>query len=869
MIDFPSPLLAVAPDVLKEMDGEDALFGMWTGAFLARGDRCASHDETDSALVFTKCKSSLKDGRRLENLSWRLWHREMACLQLSDSSSSASSSPSLPDTRCATPITPISEVGPNNGDCHSTVRLCILLTVPDDYSVSSDNSSRDSLQPGAPGPLRHSWHGEDNVTSHASTRRLSTASMPVRPRTRSSSSQRVGTIILDILPGKVVVPERVHTYPTSDVAARRYAVPGSTSGTPRSVTAGTFSPTSGSRPPIAQPKPQLALPSVQLPSTPPAPGAPRVVVVNPTPHPTPPATPHPNQTATGAAPAPSPTHLTLPPVRPVLNVRQPARPVATASKANTPAAVGSSKPDAPGANPEKSAALPHVPTPSTAAKSAVPSRDDTLKPSDRRFFLQASGSPDQDSPERTAGPSTAANAPEASPTDSAASSNVRSDAPVPPRRNVSKPNLRGKGIRGFTTIRTAGRAQAQRQAAQRRATEPKKTTFNIGSASSNGTSREGRSQKASSPPQTQVVPKPRPPSPAKAPPAPGRKGLVMSTSSEYTTDSDDDSEWASEDNSAANSADERERERQREETRLLEAAEEAQRQRDMFAKVPKRSYSNLNRTRSGLLSQLMNPDPNIFPPNHPVRASMSTQDMTQLGRQGARLPQPSALTSRSSAAMPVMTQVTPTVAQAQVSPSSGTNESYRPRGRPQDAEMEDDSESEDPNNGIQLSQSVAHQRLAAIAGASRRRASDQSPQTRPPPATTSATALPSREAPREPPQGQRSALTSVATAPIPLGFPYNLPAPAPPMTPRTTRRQMLSTELSESLRRNLLWERQVSKVSMLGGARRGGLNSRLQPMTALNAQQQQPAGGDERERQRRAALSRNRSMDDDYHTAGW
>ena len=80
---------------------------------------------------------------------------------------------------------------------------------------------------------------------------------------------------------------------------------------------------------------------------------------------------------------------------------------------------------------------------------------------------------------------------------------------------------------------------------------------------------------------------------------------------------------------------------------------------------------------------------------------------------------------------------------------------------------------------------------------------------------------------------------------------------------------MLSTELSESLRRNLLWERQVSKVSMLGGARRGGLNSRLQPMTALNAQQQQQPGGDERERQRRAALSRNRSMDDDYHTAGW
>jgi hypothetical protein len=29
-------------------------------------------------LVLTKCKNSVKDGRRLENLSWRLWHREMS-----------------------------------------------------------------------------------------------------------------------------------------------------------------------------------------------------------------------------------------------------------------------------------------------------------------------------------------------------------------------------------------------------------------------------------------------------------------------------------------------------------------------------------------------------------------------------------------------------------------------------------------------------------------------------------------------------------------------------------------------------------------------------------------------------------------------
>ena len=41
------------------------------------------------------------------------------------------------------------------------------------------------------------------------------------------------------------------------------------------------------------------------------------------------------------------------------------------------------------------------------------------------------------------------------------------------------------------------------------------------------------------------------------------------------------------------------------EIRLREAALEAQRQRELFVKQPKRSYSNLGHTQSGLLSQLL------------------------------------------------------------------------------------------------------------------------------------------------------------------------------------------------------------------------------------------------------------------------
>jgi len=65
-----------------------------------------SHNASDPhEPVFTKCKESLEDGRRLENISWRLWHRELVQAQVKAQSSPSSSSVACPSYQ---PLTPVS-----------------------------------------------------------------------------------------------------------------------------------------------------------------------------------------------------------------------------------------------------------------------------------------------------------------------------------------------------------------------------------------------------------------------------------------------------------------------------------------------------------------------------------------------------------------------------------------------------------------------------------------------------------------------------------------------------------------------------------------------------------------------------------------
>jgi len=183
------------------------------------------------------------------------------------------------------------------------------------------------------------------------------------------------------------------------------------------------------------------------------------------------------------------------------------------------------------------------------------------------------------------------------------------------------------------------------------------------------------------------------------------------------------------------------------------------------------------------------------------------------------------------------------------------------RGGPQNQEMEDDSDSDEdnPDDRIQVSRSVAQERLAALAS---RRGIERSQSSRPPE-----------------PGPSRPVLPTVTSAPIPFGHPYNLPAPAPPSTPRTTRRQMLASELSESLRRNLLWERQMGKQAQPKRQNPTALSSPLRPLTSTTAGEPSTNGGtkpstshesrDDRDDRKRRAMARNRSWADDYHYSGW
>jgi hypothetical protein len=78
-----APVLTVDAGKMHKVDPRnvESLFGMWTGTCIFFS--CMrKFSLSDSQLpVFSKCAESIEEGKRLENLSWRLWNRETFCCE--------------------------------------------------------------------------------------------------------------------------------------------------------------------------------------------------------------------------------------------------------------------------------------------------------------------------------------------------------------------------------------------------------------------------------------------------------------------------------------------------------------------------------------------------------------------------------------------------------------------------------------------------------------------------------------------------------------------------------------------------------------------------------------------------------------------
>ncbi|KAG1754110.1 hypothetical protein EDD22DRAFT_913817 [Suillus occidentalis] len=223
-------------------------------------------------------------------------------------------------------------------------------------------------------------------------------------------------------------------------------------------------------------------------------------------------------------------------------------------------------------------------------------------------------------------------------------------------------------------------------------------------------------------------------------------------------------------------------------------------------------------------------------------------------------------TSPQRAVLPLAARITAT--SSSKPPSSGMkgkeNEKggYQPKGPPKEEEMEDESGEDDDNDDIiQVSRSLAQRWLQAII-----------------PQRALGGGIASQHAHTHVAE-KHVAPAAQFTAPIPLGHLYdNLPAPAKLMMPRTTGQIMFSTELSESMRRQLLWERQVNSTTNPAANARRANNWRARwvatacfrqlPWTRILAQLRVPRLRIEMSASD-AARARIRGWADEYHYSGW
>lgn len=121
------------------------------------------------------------------------------------------------------------------------------------------------------------------------------------------------------------------------------------------------------------------------------------------------------------------------------------------------------------------------------------------------------------------------------------------------------------------------------------------------------------------------------------------------------------------------------------------------------------------------------------------------------------------------------------------------------------------------------------------------------------------------------------------------------PPPAVALSPKTTRRNMLASELSESLRKNLLWERQQSNAYTISGDQHDDVQQHRQPLkksytsAEISTDNGNNSSTNSQPKNNRPSLSRNKSsailddnvtgtwredmeesnLDFNYHARGW
>ncbi|TFK61483.1 hypothetical protein BDN72DRAFT_778147 [Pluteus cervinus] len=283
----------------------------------------------------------------------------------------------------------------------------------------------------------------------------------------------------------------------------------------------------------------------------------------------------------------------------------------------------------------------------------------------------------------------------------------------------------------------------------------------------------------------------------------------------------------------------------------------------------------------------------MFTRLHPAKSSAAVPLATQISAASNQAFDAPTATQANGNAVPAAKA--PVAGPSNVIAQPGVGGGYRPKGRPAEAELEDDSGSDDEESKLQVSMSVAQEKLKALA----QRGGIAPKMKREPSGPNGIVGVPPHM------QHPQASVPTPVPAPAPpkvLTYPYNLPLPEPPSTPRTTRRLMLQNEMPESLRRNLLWERKVSLVNLPGIRRsvsnggtsgaRGNLLGGLKPLTAVPSMVQLSAKGankasgeagpagerrvngeineEEREQEkRRIAMARNHSSSGDFHLKGW